>query len=47
MLEKAIALDSTQPRFYLAQATTLSSMGRAEEAQQAQLKYEHLLAESV
>lgn len=46
-LEQAIALDPSQPRFYLAQATTLSYMGRAEEAQQAQIKYEHLMAESI
>lgn len=43
LVEQAIALDPTQPRFYSGLATTLSYLGRAQEAQEAEARYYEML----
>lgn len=44
LAQQAIDLDTTQPRFYASLATTLSYLGREEEARQAEAQYQRMIA---
>jgi hypothetical protein len=47
LIERASALDPTQPCFYADLATTLSYLGREAEARQAEAHYQHMVGEGV